>query len=112
MRLSDLLHSTVVDASGTELGSVDDVRLVQDGPAMANFDAALRVEGLVVGRGAVGLRLGYHRAGVKGPWLLRRLFTRIERRARYVSWADVASWEADLVTLRIGGNSLPRLTEM
>ncbi|MDQ1374192.1 MAG: hypothetical protein QOJ09_1530 [Actinomycetota bacterium] len=112
MRLSDLLHSTVVDADGREVGTVDDVRLVQDGPTVANFDAALRVEGLVVGGGALGLRLGYHRAGVTGPWLLKALFTWLERRARYVPWDDVTSWEDDIVHLRTSTDLFPRLTDV
>lgn len=111
MRLSDLLHSTVVDADGNELGSIDDVRLVQDGPVLANFGAALRVDGLVVGRGAVGLRLGYHRAGVHGPWLLKRIFTAFERRARFVAWEQVREWDGGAVRLHVRSDDLPRLTD-
>jgi sporulation protein YlmC with PRC-barrel domain len=112
MRLSDLLHSRVVDAQGADLGSVDDVRLVQDGPVIANFGAALRVDALIVGRGAIGLRLGYHRAGVKGPWLLKTLFTRLERRAYFVEWDEVDSLEQDVVRLRVAASDLPRVTDV
>ena len=70
MRIGELLHSTVVDADGKRLGSIDDVRLVQDGPYLEGFGAALRVDGLVVGRGGLAVRLGYHRHGVRGPALL------------------------------------------
>ena len=42
MRLSELLHAPVVDADGTELGSIEDVRLAQDGPLLMPFGAALR----------------------------------------------------------------------
>jgi hypothetical protein len=112
MRLSDLLHSTAVDADGREVGSVEDVRLVQDGPVVANFGAALRVEGLVVGRGALGIRLGYTRNGVKGPWLLKTIFTALESRARYVRWEDVESYDDGVVRLRTTADRLPRLTEI
>lgn len=112
MRLSDLLHRTVVDVDGAEVGSVDDVGLVQDGPPVANFDAALRVEGLVVGAGAFGLRLGYHRAGVRGPWLLKTVFTRLERRARYVPWDDVVTMEGSVVRIGTSADQLPRVTDI
>jgi hypothetical protein len=109
MRLSDLLHTTVIDAAGREIGSVDDVRLVQDGPVLANFGAALRLDGLVVGMGAVGLRLGYHRAGVRGPWLLKVLFTWLERRARFVPWDAIEEIGGDTVRLNVPSEDLPPL---
>jgi sporulation protein YlmC with PRC-barrel domain len=99
MRLSDLLHSEVVDADGVALGSVDDVRLVQDGPVQGVFGAALRVEGLLVGRGGLGVRLGFTRVGVKGPKPLKALFGAMERRSRYVRWEQVASADDRVVRL-------------
>ncbi|MBV8959459.1 MAG: PRC-barrel domain containing protein [Actinobacteria bacterium] len=104
MRLSDLLHSSVYDASGECLGSVHDVRLVQDGPPLPGGDAALRVDALVVGRGAMGLRLGYVRTATKGPWLLKVIFRRLARRARYVEWSQVAEHGEGRVTLRPGAD--------
>jgi hypothetical protein len=100
MHLSDLLHSHVLDADGASLGSVDDVRMVQDGPLLLPFGTAFRVEGLMVGHRSVGTRLGYVRRGVKGPWLLRVIFTALERRARYVPWDDVVEWDG--TTVRVG----------
>ena len=100
MRLSELLHSVVVDADGVELGSVDDVRLVQDGPMLSPFGAALRVEGLVVGHSAVGTRLGFGRKNVAGPWLLLRIFGALERRARYAPWELVEAFDDGVVRLR------------
>ena len=104
MRLSDLLHAGVVDAEGRSMGRVVDVRLVQDGPVLEGFGAALRVEGMVVGRAGLGTRLGYYRGGVQGPRLLRALFLGSERKAPYVAWSDVEDWdvEAGRVKLRIG----------
>ena len=61
MNLSDLLHSHVLDADGISLGSVDDVRMVQDGPLLLPFGAAFRVEGLMVGHGNRGK-----------PWFMER----------------------------------------
>jgi hypothetical protein len=103
MRLGDLLRSDVVDAHGQTLGSVDDVRLVQDGPLLGGFGAALRVDGLVVGKGSLGVRLGFHRAKVKGPWPLKAAFGALERRARFVPWERVESWEDDIV--RVAGSA-------
>lgn len=91
MRLSDLLHSRVVDAEGTDLGSVDDVRLVQDGPLAGAFGASFRVEGLLIGHGGIGVRLGFHRGGVKGPKPLAALFRAAEQRSRYASWDQVVA---------------------
>jgi hypothetical protein len=99
MLLSDLLHSTVVDAGGRELGPVDDVHVVQDGPVVEGFGATLRVVGLVVGHGALGVRLGFHRTSMKGPWLLAALFRRLERRALYVPWGDVEDHDGGVVHL-------------
>jgi hypothetical protein len=99
MNLSDLLHSQVLDADGNSLGSVDDVRMVQDGPLSLPFGAAFRVEGLMVGHRSIGTRLGYVRGGLKGPWLLRVIFTALERRARYVLWDDVVTWDGTTVHL-------------
>jgi hypothetical protein len=100
MRLSELLHSVVVDSDGVELGSVDDIRLVQDGPLLLPFGAALRVEGLVVGHSAVGTRLGFGRTNVTGPWLLLKLFGALERRARYAPWELVETFDEGVVRLR------------
>ncbi|MGZ4695683.1 MAG: hypothetical protein ACXWA3_18825, partial [Acidimicrobiales bacterium] len=49
LRLSSLCSRSVVDSSGEDHGSVLDVRLVRDGPANVSGDAAVRVDGLVVG---------------------------------------------------------------
>ena len=106
MKLSELLHSDVFDADGRNLGSVDDVLFVQDGPYVEGFGAALRVAGLVVGRGAIAVRLGYHRAAVSGPWLLRRVFGALERRTKYVPWEDVTDWDGERVTVGVRGDEL------
>src|SRR6266508_2066067 len=88
MKLSELLEA-----------HVDDVLLVQDGPYIDGFGAALRVAGLLVGHGSIGVRLGYHRGGITGPWLLRKVFGAIERKSRYVPWETVTDWDDDQVTI-------------
>jgi hypothetical protein len=76
---------------------VDDVRLVQDGPILGGFGAALRVEGVVAGGGSLGVRLGFHRGRVKGPWPLKVLFSHLENRAVYVPWEQVTSFADERV---------------
>jgi hypothetical protein len=100
MRLSDLLGAPVVTADGAALGCVQDVRLVQDGPYVEGFGHALRVEGVVTGKGTLAVKLGFARAGIRGPWPLTTIFRRLERRARYYTWDEVESWDADGVRLR------------
>jgi hypothetical protein len=111
-RMGELLHSKVVDSSGTEIGSVNDVRLVQDGPLLDGIDAAFRVDGLIVGGGSLAVRLGYHRQKVKGPWLLKALFGALERRAVFAPWTQVDRWEGDRVTLRCRASELPKLSDV
>ena len=102
MRLSELLGRDVVDADGRAIGKVKDVRLVQDGPYVEGFGHALRVEGILCGRGALGVRLGIARANVKGPWPMTAVFRRLERRARYVDWNDVTRDVEGSIRLRPG----------
>ena len=111
MRIGELLASTVVDRHGTPVGGVEDVRLVQDGPYVEGFGAALRVDGLVVGGGGLSARLGYHRHGVRGPALLRWIFSRIERKATYVPWRDVEGCEDRTITLRVRADDLTPLAD-
>jgi sporulation protein YlmC with PRC-barrel domain len=106
VRLSELAHLEVFDSEDLLIGRVRDVRLVQDGPLQGLVGAAFRVDGLVVGRGALGVRLGFHRRSMKGPWLLKWLFERLERQARYVPWEDVASVGEDALALRVAVRDL------
>ena len=74
MRLTDLLESRLVDGEGVDLGRIRDVWLVQDGPPIGPFGAALRVERVVAGSTAIGSRLGYERASMTGPGPLAAFF--------------------------------------
>lgn len=105
MRLSELLHSRVLDAGGRPLGVVQDVLVVEDDPLLSGHTAPLEVEGLVVG-GKQGTRLGFERGGAGGPWPISALFRRLERRARYVPWEYVASWHDDELHLRVTAEAL------
>ena len=104
MRLSDLLRAEVVDEQGRALGRVHDVRMVKDGRPMGAFGPAYRVSGLVVGRSAVGARLGYDRGRVKGPWMLVALWGRRSART-YIPWGRVRDVQAGRI--RVEGQPEP-----
>jgi len=99
MRLSDLLASTVFDHDGRAIGRVRDVRLVQDGPLVDGTQAAFRVDAILTGGGMIGTRIGYDRGQVRGPALLRWLFSRGERRARTIPMHEL-EWDEEQRSLR------------
>lgn len=107
MLMSDLLHADVVTAEGDRLGSVHDLRVERDGPYVEGFGNAIRVTGLVVGRGGAAVRLGYVRHGVRGPALLRWWARRAERRAALVPWESVDRVDDGVVRLRPGWRPAP-----
>jgi sporulation protein YlmC with PRC-barrel domain len=106
MRLSDLLNAEVLDERGARIGHVHDVRVVRDGPVLGDFGAAFRVKGFVVGRPALGARLGLDRADVRGPWLLKAFFAWI-RTDLYVDWERVRSIEEGRMRIRGVEGALP-----
>lgn len=89
VRVSTVLRREVVDASGSRLGHVLDVRMVQDGPVGVGFDAAIRLDGLVVGYGRAPQRAGLFRHKVHGPWLLRQVARLASPHRTYVRWNDL-----------------------
>src|SRR5919202_1445544 len=103
MRLTDLLGAEVVDRAGRSAGRVHDVRLVQDGPVLSGFGAGLRVDGLVVGRRAVGARLGYERGRMRGPLLVKLVAGWLRHDGRYVAWDRVEAVEEHRI--RISGSA-------
>jgi sporulation protein YlmC with PRC-barrel domain len=107
MRASDLLGASVRDADGADLGTVSDVRLVQDGPMLGSWGAALRVTGLVVSPRHTGSFLGYERGNVSGPWLVERIVKWLHRDAVYVEWDDVESYGDRVVRVRRTKAELP-----
>lgn len=99
MILGELFGRVVTDAAGHRVGQVADVRLVlpkgtRTGPA--------RVHGLLVGRGAHPLFLGFERTGARSPWPVAQLVRRRQRDSFLVLWSDVAEVRADRVVLRAG----------
>src|SRR4051794_71769 len=88
MRLSEILGRAVVTTDGRALGTVHDVRLVQD-PRATHAGTGFRVDALAVGRRAFGTRLGFLPGHVEGLGLLRRLLGHGEK--VIVDWAAVVS---------------------
>jgi sporulation protein YlmC with PRC-barrel domain len=107
MRLSDLLNKEVVDGNGQRAGHVHDVRIIQDGPVTTGFDAALRVHGLVIGRGALANRLGYGRSGARGPWLVRAILEG-RHKPTVVPWNRVRAIEARRIIISGSHDDLER----
>jgi hypothetical protein len=101
VKVSDLLGSVVRDVDGVAVGRVHDVRLVR--LAEAGGPIGYRVEGLVVGAGAVGTRLGYGHAGVRGPWLVRVLLARPSQ--WMVPWSVIDGITGE-ITLRVRRDEL------
>lgn len=95
MRASDLLGLPVRAPGGQLLGTVVDVRLLQEGRLRGSSDA-LRVEGFVIGRHRVASRLGYDRYERPGPAVVRWAVGWLRRHNRYLAWED-----ADLADGRV-----------
>ena len=106
MRISDLLGAEVLDAEGTTIDTVHDVRLVQDGPPIGPFGGALRLRALLIGPTAIGARLGIERIDVRGPWPLRVAFAALHGRMRVPTWEQIASIEENRIRLRVGTDQL------
>jgi sporulation protein YlmC with PRC-barrel domain len=101
MRFSDLLRSKVIDSEGHEVGEVHDARFVKDGPVQGAFGPGYRLQGLVVGKGSFGVRLGFDRASVRGPWVLKKLFQSLHADARFVDWSSIESIGGEKIRLSV-----------
>jgi hypothetical protein len=109
MRASELFGLEVFDRDGEHLGVVHDVRVARE-PTNAGA-GILTLEGLVVGSGSLGVRLGYGHGGTQGPWILTQLFRRRARRIHFVPWPAIERRTREEVHLRVGVGDLPREDE-
>lgn len=109
MRASDLIGLDVVDAAGTDLGVVVDLRCVQDGPLRGGM-LAPRVSAVIVSRRHTGSPLGYDRRAKQGPWLIRTVVQYLHRDAVLVPWESVAGHD-DRITLKPGDTGIEKLPE-
>jgi sporulation protein YlmC with PRC-barrel domain len=108
MRLADLIGSRIIDTEGRGMGRVGDVWLIQDGPPIGVFGAALTVDALVIGRFGLASRAGYEREGMRGPAPIAWFLHRRTARRPLVRWADVAAIEEGRILLRVRGDDLLR----
>ena len=95
MRITDLIGKPVFAADGASLGKVHDVRLVRESPY--GEAGALRVDGIIAGRGGIAVRLGYASSDLTGPWLLTTLLGRMARHAVFVPWSGLSVQDGRLV---------------
>jgi hypothetical protein len=109
MRITDLIGKPVVDAEGGSLGKVHDVRLVRQAPY--GESGALRVDGIIAGKGGIAVRLGYASADLTGPWLLKVVLGRMSRHALFVPWSAF-SIEHDRLVVHAGRASLRHPREL
>lgn len=89
MIASDLLDVRVLDAGGTPVGWVVDLRFVLDGPPDGRL-AGARLHGLVVSPRTRSSFLGYERSRVRHPWPIAPLVRRRHRGTFLAHWEDVA----------------------
>jgi sporulation protein YlmC with PRC-barrel domain len=106
MILSDLLHSSVHDSSGIEVGRVVDARFVIDG-APHQLLADARLEGLIVSPHSGSSFLGFERTDANAPWPIVALLRWRHRGAFLVAWSDIAVIDTERVELRPGFERLP-----
>lgn len=109
MRLSELLGAKVIDERGRAVGKVHDIRLEQTPPERAGATPDLRVHGLIVGRRALGARLGFGRGGLHGPWLLKVVFGTLGHDAHYVPWHRIRSIRPGQIHITGAADHLGRL---
>jgi sporulation protein YlmC with PRC-barrel domain len=98
--MSDLLGSTVKDLAGRRLGHVHDVRLVQNGPILGSWGASFTADALLVGPHAVGVRLGYGRSDVRGPWVVRVTFQAIHGVLDAIPWHSIVAIQPGTILVR------------
>jgi sporulation protein YlmC with PRC-barrel domain len=108
MRLTDLLGSEVIDRDATRVGRVHDVRLIQDGPPLGTFGAAPRIQALIAGSPAVGVRLGFRPGDGRGPWIVAATFRRLHADLRLIPWELVAAVQEGTIRLRERDHDLQR----
>jgi sporulation protein YlmC with PRC-barrel domain len=107
VRASDLLGALVLDRRGTDLGHVHDLILVQDGSPIGPVGAAFRLHSLLFGASAIGVRLGFARRDVRGPWPLRQMFTAVHDRMLVAPWSHIGAIEERRLRLRVPEDEVP-----
>jgi hypothetical protein len=110
MRAAEIVGCDVYDKDGIHIGRVHDLRFEQT-PSTTTGVSWYRLTGFECGAAPLGHRLGYERTAMAGPWLLRALFRRLERRAVLVDWQNVASFKRPRIDLNTGREALQAISE-
>jgi hypothetical protein len=110
MRLSELLGLDVTDLDSRRVGSVADIRLVQDGPLVGPYGASLRLSGLIVVEHRHFRLLGYERD--VGPWFIRWLVHRLTGRVTFVPWEAVVGLTSSTVRIHHRTQDCQQLHEL
>ncbi len=108
MRLTDILGARVLDRDRVGLGHVHDVRMLQDGLRIGSLGAAPQVHLLIVGSPGIGVRLGFGRSEVRGPWIAAASFRHLHRDLLVVPWQAISLIEEGKITLSVSESDLPR----
>ncbi|WP_051761296.1 hypothetical protein [Microbispora rosea] len=107
LRLGGLIGRTVRGPAGEVAGNVADVRLVQDGPFLAEVHQAFRTAGLLIARRRAGRLFGYERGpGLWRPSLLGALVRRMHGEIRYAEWDQIESLDDEEVRLGVAWDRL------
>ncbi|MEV7806248.1 hypothetical protein AB0O28_25210 [Microbispora sp. NPDC088329] len=113
MRLGGLLGRAVLGPSGEAAGDTVDVRLVQDGPLLAEVHQAFRLAGLLIARRRAGRLFGYERGpGLWRPSLLGALVRRMHGEIRYAEWDQIESLDDGEVRLKAAWDRLPSTADL
>ncbi|MDX6277586.1 MAG: hypothetical protein QOJ72_1714 [Nocardioidaceae bacterium] len=103
-RLSQLTGMRIRFADGSAGDRVTDARMSR-GPVRGHLPE-LVIDGFVVGRGRPGMRFGYDRDELRGPWLLRKI---IGHRSHYLPWSDIVEIDWDERVIQISTDHLEPL---
>lgn len=105
-RLSQLTGMRIRFSDGSIGNRVTDLRMSR-GPARGHLPELI-VDGLVIGRGQPGVRFGYDRDELRGPWLLQKL---IGQGSKYLPWSGIDEIDWDERVIRITADHLDPLSE-
>jgi sporulation protein YlmC with PRC-barrel domain len=110
MRLSELLGREVLDRDERHIGTVADVRLVQDARLVGGHDAAFRLSGLIVVERHHVRLFGYERD--VGPWLVRKVVDRFCGGIVFIAWDDIEDIAAETIRTRRTANECRPLASL
>lgn len=117
MRASELLGAPVIDASGREIGVVQDLRALREAESAAvSTRGRVRIAALIIGGDGLIDKMahgwGFAEGRTEGPWILRRLTSRSVDAARVVPASLVESWGPERVRLNAQWPDLSSLKEV